>query len=102
MRGSLAEIDADAAAVGAAALVALDRGYAPERIKAAALAADPEVRVEDIRSSIAATGAAVAPRCPPAATPDHHQPRGGSPLRPLQPDVYRSTAIVRLPDTDRK
>jgi hypothetical protein len=94
VRGSLAEIDADAAA-SAAALVALE-GYAPDRIKAAALAADPQAEVEDI--ALIDCGDRHS-RC--AALPPGRyvkvvvSRRVDSPVRALSPR-YRSTALVRL------
>lgn len=99
VRRSLAEIDADAAA-SAAALVALDRGYAPEALAAAARAADPLVRVEDIRLIDCPRACAALPAGRYASITTSRE--AGSLLRPLLPDIYLSTAIVRLPDTHRK
>lgn len=99
VRRSLAEIDADAAA-GAAALVALERGYSPEALAAAVLAADPMAQVEDIRLIDCPRGCAALPAGRYASITISRE--AGSLLRALQPAVYRSTAIVRLPDAYRK
>lgn len=99
IRRSLAEIDADAAA-SAAALVALEEGYAPEALAAAALAADPLARVEDIRLIDCADACAALPAGRYASITTSRA--AGSLLRPLQPDVYRSTTIVRLPEMHRR
>lgn len=94
VRGSLAQIDADAAA-SAAALVALE-GFAPERIKAAALAADPDAAVEDIALIDCGDRRSHCAALPPGRYVKVVTSRAAaSPLRPLSPR-YRSTAIVRL------
>jgi hypothetical protein len=95
VRRSLAEIDADAAA-GAAALVVLERGYAPEVLAAAARAADPLARVDDIRLIDCQRACAALPAGRYASITISRE--AGSLLRPLQAEVYQSTAIVRLPD----
>lgn len=99
VRRSLAEIDADAAA-GAAALVALERGYAPEALAAAAEAADPLARVEAIRLIECPKACAGLPAGRYASITTSRE--AGSLLQPLAADVYQSTAIVRLPEPRRK
>jgi hypothetical protein len=99
VRGSLAEIDADAAA-NAAALMALERGYAPEALAAAVRAADPLARVEAIRLIDCPRACAALPAGRYASITTSRE--AGSLLRPLQPATYRGTAIVRLPDDRRK
>lgn len=99
VRRSLAEIDADAAA-GAAALVALEQGYHPAALAAAARAADPEARVEAIRLIDCSRSCAGLPAGRYASITISRE--AGSWLRPLLPAVCRSTAIVRLPDEDRR
>jgi hypothetical protein len=94
VRGSLAEIDADAAA-SAAALVAL-QGFAPDRIKAAALAADPEVAVEDIVLIDCGDKHSHCAALPPGRyVKIVTSRRVDSPFRALSPR-YRSIALVRL------
>lgn len=94
VRGSLAEIDADAAA-SAAALVALD-GFAPDRIKAAALAADQAAEVEDIALIDCGEKHSHCAALPPGRyVKIVTSRRVESPVRALGPR-YRSTALVRL------
>jgi hypothetical protein len=94
VRGSLAEIDTDAAA-SAAALVALE-GFAPDRIKAAALAADPVSYVEDIALIDCGDTRSHCAALPPGRYVKIVTSRRiDSPFRRLSPDV-RSTALVRL------
>jgi hypothetical protein len=102
VRRSLAEMDADAAA-GAGALVALQRGFDPGAIAAAAQAAGPAVRVESVRLLDCRTHRQ---RC--AGLPAGRYVRvitsrdAASLFQPLRPARYRATAIVRLADERRR
>lgn len=94
VRSSLAEMDADAAA-SAAALVALD-GYAPERIRAAAQAVDPAVRVEAVTLIDCGHGRRRCAGLPPGRYVRITTSRSiSSPFQALDPRC-RSTALVRL------
>lgn len=98
VRHSLAEIDADAAA-SAGALMALEAGYVPDRIAAAARAADPAARVESVRLIICGSKRRACAGLPAGRYVRVSTSReAASYLRPLAPARVHGTALVRLQD----
>lgn len=96
VRRSLAEIDADAAA-NAAALVALQTGFVPDRIAAAARAADPDVQIDAIRFLDCGSKHRACAGLPPGRYVRIVASRQAASLfQPLAPARYQSTALVRL------